>query len=282
MPCTSQFLGSPMLRSRPRPQAFLNASSSDSRNKEKGKMSKRERKIGHLAGLALLALVSGGFLVGMLTLRSTPVYAHIVPSPCDFTTGGGWILIPSGTASGSAALPESGAKANFGLVGGCKNGGFFGHVNYVDHNNGLHVSSTQILGYFCVQQVGTTRGSDGSLSPVCAPNSRDICGTARTDQIGGVFFRVRTVDAEQQSSPPPKDKFGIKLMGMNSDGTPNGDVRYLVPTRCLANGLSACNAVPGGGDIELHKANPSTTGPSPPPNEVTACGGSGDDLGFSP
>src|SRR3989449_5051964 len=44
--------------------------------------------------------------------------AHVVT--CDFTTGGGWILIPSGTASGSLGLPESGEKANFGIVGGCK------------------------------------------------------------------------------------------------------------------------------------------------------------------
>src|SRR2546422_9731735 len=64
--------------------------------------------------------------------------AHVVT--CDFTTGGGWILIPSGTASGSLGLPESGEKANFGIVGGCKNGGFYGHANYVDHNNGLHVN----------------------------------------------------------------------------------------------------------------------------------------------
>src|SRR5713226_9018949 len=246
-------------------------------------MSKRERKIGHLAGLALLALVSGGFLVGMLTLRSTPVYAHIVPSPCDFTTGGGWILIPSGTASGSAALPESGAKANFGIVGGCKNGGFFGHVNYVDHNNGLHVSSTQITGYF------DAGNADGTLPS----KHRDICGTATTNNLGNVWFRVRTIDAEQQNPPPPKDKFGIKLIGQNSDGSSSGQVVYLVATRCLASGgatfdtvgTGTCSAVnPGGGDIELHKPNPSTTGPNippPPPDpSIALCGGDDSGLGF--
>ncbi len=233
-------------------------------------------KIGKGLVVLVFALIAAVLAAPVLLFKSEIATAHIVPSPCDFTTGGGWILIPNGTASGSAALPESGAKANFGLVGGCKNGGFFGHVNYVDHNNGLHVSSTQILAYF-----DPTPADFGVPSGV-----RDICGTARTNQLGDVFFRVRTIDAEHQSPPPPKDKFGIKLMGMNPDGTPNGDVRYLVPTRCLADGiptgmLSVCNAVnPGGGDIELHKPNPSTTGPSTTPNETASCGGDDSGLGY--
>jgi len=30
-------------------------------------------------------------------------------------------------------LKGGGNHANFGLIGGCKNGRFFGHVNFVDH-----------------------------------------------------------------------------------------------------------------------------------------------------
>src|SRR2546425_8570289 len=101
-------------------------------------MSKREKMIGQLA---ILAIMAGGLLVGLLTLRSTPVYAHVVPTPCDFTTGGGFVIT------------DQGNHANFGLVAGCKHGGFFGHFNFVDHDTsgffaGLHVSSTQITGYF--------------------------------------------------------------------------------------------------------------------------------------
>jgi hypothetical protein len=46
--------------------------------------------------------------------------------------------------------------------------------------------------------------------------------------------------------------------------------------------IGSCNGDvnPGGGDIELHKANPSTTGPSIPPSEFTACGGDDSGLGF--
>jgi hypothetical protein len=220
----------------------------------------------------MISILIAAVLVLMGGLSVDSVSAHVVV--CDFTTGGGWILIPAGTATSAPPLAELGDKANFGLVGGCKNGGFYGHVNYVDHNNGLHVSSMiPILGYFCPG------------SP-CTPNSRDICGTARTDLLGNVFFRVRTIDAEAQSPPGQKDKFGIKLIGQNPDGTSSGVTKYLVPTRCLADGIptgnaSTCTSVnPGGGDIELHKPNPSNTGPSVPPDEITACGGDDSGLGF--
>src|SRR6266571_6004958 len=98
-------------------------------------MSKRERKIGQVA---ILAIMAGGLLVGLLTLRSTPVYAHVVPAPCDFTTGGGFVITNEGN------------HANFGLVAGCKNGGFFGHFNFVDHNTdgqpfaGLHIRARKL------------------------------------------------------------------------------------------------------------------------------------------
>src|SRR5947209_16284193 len=127
-------------------------------------MSKEERKIGQLA---ILALLSGALLVGMLSFRSTTVYAHQVPIPCDFTTGGGFVIT------------DNGNHANFGLVGGCKHDGFFGHVNFVDHDTsgifaGLHVRSESIDGYF---------------EPVPGSNVRDICGTADTNLFGTVKFR---------------------------------------------------------------------------------------------
>ena len=124
-------------------------------------MNERTKRISRLVS----ALITGGLVLAtLIVLRSVPVKAWQttggqVPSPCDFTTGGGWIRIAE----------ESDQKANFGLVGGCKNGGFFGHVNYVDHNNGLHVSSDSITGY-----VNPCPG----CSPPEANNARDICGTA--------------------------------------------------------------------------------------------------------
>src|SRR5258707_7344986 len=238
------------------------------------KTNKKISVIGPILGAALLA---GGLLLALQASRPTPVYAHEVPSPGASTMGGGFILIAPGTAS--SPLAETGHKANFGLVGGCKNGGFFGHVTYVAQNNGLHVSSDPITAY-----VNPCPG----CSPPAANNARDICGTADVIINGSAMatwgFRVRTIDAEQQSSPPPKDKFGIHIHSLDSFGNA-GSTAYLVPTRCLASdtptgNVMTCSAVnPGGGDIELHKHNPSNTGPSLTEDQVSArCGAN--DLGY--
>ncbi len=183
--------------------------------------------------------------------RDTPVAkAHIVPSPCDFTTGGGFVIT------------DNGNHANFGLVAGCKPDRFFGHVNFVDHDTsgafaGLHVSSDQILAYYdsCIGGCGLPPGR----------TYRDICGTADTNLFGTVKFRVRTLDKDPNTGGGRGvDRFGLKLTG----GTVPGGSAVVITTRFLA-----------GGDIELHKpAPPGTTGPSTP-NEITACGSLGDDLG---
>src|SRR5436309_12886907 len=59
--------------------------------------------------------------------------------PSDFVTGGGWIV---GTPTG--------AKGNFGVAGGMKNGALWGHLNYIDHSTspGMHIKHTAVTGYF--------------------------------------------------------------------------------------------------------------------------------------
>ena len=179
------------------------------------------------------SIVAALAAAGVFTLTTVPVRAgfFFVPSPCDFITGGGFIFT------------DSQARANFGAHGGCKNGGFWGHVNYVDHGgfNGVtpyHVDSTEITGY---------------LMDPAFPNARDICGFARTNAGETLRFRVRM---EDNGEPGTQDRFGIVLE--------NG---YLVTTRLLGGGG------PGGGNIQLHKPNPSTTGPNPSPSEAAMCGG---------
>jgi hypothetical protein len=210
-------------------------------------MSKRGRRF---TQLAVLTVLSCGFWVGSLTFKSTPVYAHAVPSPCDFTTGGGFVIT------------DSGNHANFGLVAGCKHDGFYGHVNFVDHDTiglwaGLHVSSDQITAY--VQP-----------DPAGHPAYRDICGTADTNLFGQVYFRVRTFDGgEPGSGPTGPDRFGIELTGISPPYT--GMEKVVISTRFLA-----------GGNIQLHKGNNSNTGPNLTEDQITtACGGmTGDDMGF--
>jgi hypothetical protein len=153
-----------------------------------------------------------------------------VPSPCDFVTSGGFVL-----------TDPARVMANFGAHGGCKLGGFWGHVNYVDHNTEYHVDSIQITGY---------------LTPFPGSNFRDICGMATTNRATDpqpVLFRVRLID---NGDPGIADQFGIRL----STG-------YVVTTRLLNAGMG------GGGDVQLHKDNPSTFGSNPPPTEATMCGG---------
>jgi hypothetical protein len=179
------------------------------------------------------ALTSGALAVAAVALMPVPASAHFVPAPCDFVTSGGFVF------------KDDGARVNFGAHGGCKNGAFWGHVNVVDHGgfNGAtpyHIDSIEITGY---------------LMDPAFPNARDICGRARTNAGETVRFRVRLEDNGEGANAPAKDRFGIRLS--------NG---YLVSTRPLAADGS------GGGNVQLHKPNPSTTGPSPAPSETDMCG----------
>lgn len=183
-----------------------------------------------MSKLASSTVAVGSLGVAALALlQSSPAKAQFVPTPCDFVTSGGFVF------------RDDGERANFDAHGGCKNGGFWGHVNYVDHGgfNGAvpyHVSSTEITGY---------------LFDPGFPNARDICGFARTNAGETLRFRVRMED----NGAGRDDRFGIRLE--------NG---YVVTTRSLG------GDGPGGGNIQLHKPNPSTTGPDPPPDEGEACG----------
>src|SRR6266851_7230184 len=210
-------------------------------------MRKRERNL----GLVVSGLLASGLFLGLLMLRSTPVYAHVVPSPCDFTTGGGFVLTNSGN------------HANFGLVGGCKNGGFFGHVNFVDHD------TTNTVSPVCCAGLHVNGPVSAYFEPAAGSNVRDLCGTADTNNpmFPTVKFRARTEDnADPNPGGRGVDKFGLKLTA--TSGPYTGQSGVVVTTRRLA-----------GGDIELHKPNPSTTGPSTPPDETTACGSDDSGLG---
>ncbi|MGH8707943.1 MAG: post-COAP-1 domain-containing protein [Burkholderiales bacterium] len=174
-------------------------------------------------------------ILGALALLSLTgqAQAHFVPAPCDFITGGGWVFA------------NSGAKANFGAHGGCKHGAFWGHVNVVDHSaDGGHLRSTRITGY---------------LMDPAFPNARDICGEGEVKTADGrrvsVRFRTRL---EDNGEPGGLDRFGLRL----SSG-------YHLSTR----ELGPAGQTGGGGNIQLHKPNPSTTGPSPAPTEAEMCGG---------
>ncbi len=126
------------------------------------------------------------------------------PPPCDFLTGGGWI---TGTPSG--------AKANFGVAGGIKNGAFWGHLNYVDHGTGMQVKATAVTGY-----------AEDPNDPDC----RIIDYAVTIDGQPGTA-RVRACD---KGEPGRNDLFQIQLSNGYSAG---GDLG---------------GSHPGGGNIQLH------------------------------
>src|SRR5258708_8377701 len=102
---------------------------------EKPQMSERAKRICKLgSGLVLVALVVTSAVLVVGTATAPRVEAWATP-PCDFLTGGGWIV-------------HNGAKANFGVGGGCKQGSpTWGHLEYIDHATGLNVHWTSITEY---------------------------------------------------------------------------------------------------------------------------------------
>ncbi len=149
---------------------------------------------------------------------------------CDFVTSGGFVVNPA-----------TGKKANFGVHGGCKNGGFWGHLNFVDHATGYHVNSVEVTAYLAPQ---------GMTSVV-----RDVCGIASTNDPNDpeyVYFRARLVD---NGEPGGADQFALKLGGTAVD--------HNLPL------LQLGTARPGG-NVQLHKANNST---ALWPDNPTECGG---------
>lgn len=172
----------------------------------------------------LIAAAAFGF-----ALATAPAFAW--EQPCDFLTGGGYIV------------RDSGAKANFGVGGGCKHGEpTWGHLQYIDHGNGLNVHWTSITAYLLH---GDAEGKDPKTGQ--PTGTRLICGTARTNLFGDVDFVVLAKDVGE---PGVDDEFVIRLKKFGvTVYTTEGD-----SNRTLG------GSGPGGGNIQLHKPNPSTTG----------------------
>lgn len=80
--------------------------------------------------------------------------AVVVPPPCeDFFTGGGFLFDT-----------PSGARGNFGVGGGLRNGALWGHLNFIDHSTtpGMHVKGTSVTSYDVID--ATTRRTTGSCT----------------------------------------------------------------------------------------------------------------------
>lgn len=102
----------------------------------------------------------------------------VCPVGKDFVTGGGWITAPSG------------AKGNFGVAGGIKNGSLWGHLTYIDHGSGLKVKGTDVTAY------------------VVDDTTRHVEGIAEINGQGGFTYQVDVTDSGE---PGRNDIFALSL-----------------------------------------------------------------------
>jgi hypothetical protein len=174
------------------------------------------------------ALCTLGAAALALALSGTSVSAQ--DPPCDFMTGGGYIF------------RSGGAKATFGVGGGCKDGSLFGHLEYQDHGNNLNVHWISITGYL-------KQGVDGVDSNGQPTGTRTICGTATTNLFENVQFAVTAKDIGE---PGNNDLFSIRLTD-DSGGT------LFYSTEADADHTLG-GPGPGGGNIQLQKPGSSTIG----------------------
>jgi hypothetical protein len=134
---------------------------------------------GSLTVNALHVIVNG---VADVIIASAHADVKCGRPPCesakDFVTGGGWIMRPGG------------AKATFAVAGGLKNGSDWGHLQYIDHDNGMKVKGTGVTAYMIVDE--TTRHIEG------------------TCQINGVNGKYN-VDVSDAGEPGRDDTFSISL-----------------------------------------------------------------------
>jgi len=126
-------------------------------------------------------------------------------TPTDFVTGGGWIVSPS----------DHNAKANFAVAGGMKNG-YWGHLLYIDHGNGMRVKGTGVTGYDLYSGFGS--------------NGRKILGWA---DVNGTTEYYEADVADNGEPGAGVDQFRLTL---NKATDPTADASL------------------SGGNIQLHKA----------------------------
>lgn len=111
------------------------------------------------------------------------------PTHGDFVTGGGWILVND-------------SKANFGVAGGVKQQGLWGHLTYHDKGADLKVKGTGVTGY-----------------EVLGPTRRKITGTADINGAAGTY-EVWVTDSGE---PGRNDVFKVRLSnGYTAEGALGG------------------------------------------------------------
>ncbi len=146
----------------------------------------RSSRPGDITVNALHIIVDGGIADVVVASAHADISCPTLPPPpppsCpDFVTGGGWIV---GTPAG--------ARGNFGVAGGIKQGALWGHLTYIDHGpSGPKVKGTGVTAY-----------------EVLDPKSRRISGTAEINGQAGFTYEV---DVTDEAEPGRADRFTLRL-----------------------------------------------------------------------
>jgi hypothetical protein len=165
-----------------------------------------------------LHVIEDGCLNGLFGFAQAGITCPSTPPPpssaCGKLTGGGWI---TGTPSGD--------KGTFGVSGGIKDGAFWGHLEYIDHDTGMNVHSTAVTGF--------------TIDPA-TPNCATITYNVDINGVSGGTATVVACDNDDtgHGEQGPKDTFSISVSNGYSAG---GDLG---------------GSDPGGGTIQMHKCPP--------------------------
>src|SRR5438128_1649127 len=152
----------------------------------------RSARAGDLTVNALHVMVDGVADVIISSAHADITCGGPVCPGGDFVTGGGWITVT-----------PSGERGTFGVAGGIKNGGLWGHLTYIDHGpGGPKVKGTGVTAYSVVNT--TTRHIEGTA---------DINGRSGSYQV----------DVSDNGEPGRNDMFSITLSdGYHASGSLEG------------------------------------------------------------
>ena len=163
---------------------------------------------GDITVTALHVTIDGPFGTPLADVVIARSHADITCGQCndtghDFLTGGGWI---TGTPSG--------ARANFAVAGGFRNGAWWGHLTYIDHG-GPKVKGIDVTNY-----------------EVLDATTRKIEGTAKIDGVEGTY----TVVVSDRGEPGRDDTFTLTLRPSGYTASGNlvgGNIQlHLKPSPC--------------------------------------------------
>ena len=122
----------------------------------------------------------------------------------DWYTGGGFLF-----------ETPTGARGTFAAGGGIKKGEFWGHLNYIDHDTGMHVKGTEVTAYSTVSQF-----------------TRHTEGTCTIDGVAGTY----SLDITDNGEPGKNDVFDLSLSnGYAASGVIDGGNLQLHKPKCKGN-----------------------------------------------